>query len=88
MNEAALAEAREQSNSLASVHGALEAARFSSESVRAMNPRSIRFPDLLWEEASRICERHATSLPIFLRECCEGLCRVYGVPTDASSDQE
>lgn len=67
-----------QENELTNVHQALQEAALTSKAEVAMRNRSIRFPDDLWEETAKICERNATDVPTFLRECCKGLCRDYG----------
>lgn len=61
---------------LTDVHIAMCAATQSSSESKAP-PTSVRLGN--WGKlAAEICSTNGTSLSMFLRKCCEGLCRDYG----------
>jgi hypothetical protein len=59
------------------VDDALAEASSSSKQSDSMKTFSVRLPEDVKEMAQEVCERHATDLGTFLRECAKGLIRDY-----------
>lgn len=63
------------------IDSALAAASTASKKQDSMKNFSVRLPEELKAQAQFICERNATDLGTFLRECTKALVRDYGVKT-------
>lgn len=62
---------------LTNVHEALAAAAQSHEDNEQMIHVSLRIPEKVKEELTKLCERHGTTVSAFLRKCCEALVSDY-----------
>lgn len=58
---------------LTTVHDALQSAAFKKNQNNQMISASCKIDQKTKDLADGICEKHATTLSAFLRECCESL---------------
>lgn len=65
-----------------SIDHALAEASAASQASVTMKNFSVRLPEDMKEAAQYICERNATDLGTFLRECTRALVADYGLPVD------
>ena len=65
-----------------SIHDAMALAASESAQSNAMKPYSVRLPEGVKEAAQYICERNATDLGTFLRNCAVVLVKDYGLDPD------
>lgn len=64
------------------IHACLAEAAGSDRTGPAMINYSVRLPEGIKNEAKAICERNATDLSTYLRECTKALIRDYGIKQD------
>jgi hypothetical protein len=67
----------EDANKLTSVHDALQNAVLESGTKTEMINCTFKVPPHVKDLAEKICDRHGTTMSVFLRECVKGLVRDY-----------
>ncbi len=67
----------EDVNKVTSVHDAMQNAQLESSQRNDMVNCTFKVPPHIKGLAEQICERHGTTISVFLRECCRGLVKDY-----------